>query len=160
MRTLRPNWVRPWDGNNVIRLRDCGGRSELIQTMPAELRSCLALGSDTTLMVWADCDHDMPDGDALRSKFWEAACHAGISREDFDTVVFVFAKDRLENWIEFLNTGTTNENAEGPRIQHLREAADAAKSLATRCQGGDSGPLPPSLNWSCENWRSLTKRKR
>lgn len=31
------------------------------------------MGADTTLMVWADLDHDMEDGDALKAKFREVA---------------------------------------------------------------------------------------
>lgn len=77
----------------------------MIATMPAELRSCLSMGGDTTLMVWADLDHDMETGEDLREQFWAAAEAAGIQREEFEQVVFVFAKDRLENWIEFLLKG-------------------------------------------------------
>ena len=81
--------------------------------MPEELRTCLEMGADTTLMVWADLDDDMADGDQLRQAFWTSAEKNGITKEQFDTVVFVFAKDRLENWIEFLLTGSTDESREG-----------------------------------------------
>ena len=75
--------------------------------------------------------------------------------------VFLFAKDRLENWIEFLLTGTTDESKEGPRQKHDRQVADAAKSLARRCESGAAEPkLPPSLAWSCENWHKLVERMR
>jgi hypothetical protein len=117
------------------------------------------MGGATTLIVSADLDHDMPDGDALTERFWQEAMRAGISREEFDRVVFVFAKDRLENWIEFLTTGVTDESKEGPRVKHNREVAEAAKRLADRCKSGSVRPLlPPSLIWSCENWKALTKR--
>src|SRR4051812_28115379 len=66
LKALDPAWIRPWKGNNVIRAVDCGGRTELITRMPQELRACLAMGGDTTLMVWADLDHDMEDGDELK----------------------------------------------------------------------------------------------
>ncbi|OQW97585.1 MAG: hypothetical protein BWK77_01430 [Verrucomicrobia bacterium A1] len=127
--------------------------------MPRELKICLAAGGTTTLMVWADLDHDMHNGEQLRDEFWTKAQAAGITSEQFDGVVFAFAKDRLENWIQFLATGATDESQEGPRIRHNRHAADAAVALATRCQGqAKNPPLPPSLAWSCGNWRKLVKR--
>jgi hypothetical protein len=161
LKKLDPAWVRPWEGNNIIRAVDCGGRGELIAKMPAELQNCLDMGGDTTLMVWADLDHDMRDGATLREQFWATAQQAGITRAQFDEVVFVFAKDRLENWIEFLLTGATDESREGPRQRHDRPVAEAAKALATRCASGALEPqLPPSLAWSCVNWRRLVERMR
>lgn len=159
LKALKPAWIRPWEGNNIIRPVDCGGRNDLMARMSAELQSCLARGGDTTLMVWADLDHDMQDGDELREKFWAVAQQTGIKKEQFEQVVFVFAKDRLENWIEFLLTGTTDESKEGPRQKHDRPVADAAKSLARRCLSGAAEPnFPPSLAWSCRNWRTLVER--
>lgn len=159
LKALDPAWIRPWNGNNIVRTVDCGGRSDLIATMPAELRSCLAMGGATTLMVWADLDDDMADGDELKAKFWTVAQQSGITKEQFDQVVFVFAKDRIENWIEFLLTGTTDESKEGPRQKHDKPVADAAKSLAKRCSSGAAEPqLSPSLAWSCRNWRTLVAR--
>ena len=161
LKALDPAWIRPWQGNNIVRPVDCGGRSDLIARMPSELRNCLAMGGNTTLMVWADLDHDMASGDQLKEQFWSAAQQAGIQREDFDQVVFVFAKDRLENWIEFLLAGTTDESREGPRRKHDKEVAEAARSLARRCVSGAVEPkLPSSLSWSCQNWRKLVDRMR
>jgi hypothetical protein len=161
LKALHPAWIRPWEGNNIIRPIDCGGRDDLIARTPTELRSCLEVGGDTTLMVWADLDDDMDDGDKLREKFWTTAKQAGITKEQFDQVVFVFAKDRLENWVEFLLTGTTDESKEGPRQRHSRPVADAARKLAQRCKGQTAGPPnPPSLDWSCQNWHSLVERMR
>ena len=59
------------------------------------------MGADTTLMVWADLDHDMNDGNQLRDKSREKARENGIADIDFDRVVFVFAKDRLETGLNF-----------------------------------------------------------
>lgn len=159
LKALDPAWIRPWPGNNIIRPVDCGGRKALIERMPDELRSCLAMGGDTTLMVWADVDDDMGDGEALKHEFWAEAQQKGISKEQFDRVVFVFAKDRLENWIEFLQTGATDESKEGPRVRHGRLAAEAARTLAGNCLSGTPIPaIPPSLEWSCKNWRALVAR--
>lgn len=161
LKALDPAWVRPWQGNNIIRLIDCGGRKDVIARMSQELKVCRQAGGHTTLMVWADLDHDMETGDQLRARFWEEAQTAGTSREQFDEVVFVFAKDRLENWIQFLLTGSTDELREGPRQKHGAVVADAARRLARRCQGGEAGPPnPPSLEWSCGNWRALVRRMR
>ena len=91
LKALDPAWIRPWNGNNIVRTVDCGGRSDLIAKMPAELRNCLEMGGTTTLMVWADLDDDMADGDELRAKFWTVAQQAGITKTQFDQVVFVFA---------------------------------------------------------------------
>lgn len=158
LKALDPAWIRPWQGNNIIRTNACGGRSDLISKMPSELRACLEMGGDTTLMVWADLDHDVENGEELKARFWTAAEQDGITREQFDQVVFVFAKDRIENWIEFLLTGTTDELREGPRQKHDKSVADAAKTLAKRCLGRENGPpIPPSLEWSCQNWRNLVE---
>ncbi|MFI5380462.1 MAG: hypothetical protein ACHRHE_14280 [Tepidisphaerales bacterium] len=161
LKALDPAWIRPWKGNNIIRAVDCGGRKELIARMPGELRNCLAMGGGTTLMVWADMDHDMVDGERLKEEFRTVAQQEGITKEEFDQVVFAFAKDRLENWIEFLLTGTTAESREGPRQQHDRTAADAARKLAQTCKGQAVEPqIPQSLDWSCRNWQTLVKRMR
>ena len=160
LKALDPAWIRPLKGNNIIRTKDCGGRSSLIATMPEELRTCLEMGADTTLMVWADLDHDMADGDQLRQEFWTRSEQNGITKDQFDTVVFVFAKDRLENWIEFLLTGSTDEAQEGPREKNGRRVAEAARRLAQRCRQLHGAHLPPSLNWSCQNWRRLVERMR
>jgi hypothetical protein len=159
LKALDPAWIRPWTGNNIVRTVDCGGRSDLIAKMPTELMSCLGMGGSTTLMVWADLDDDMTDGEDLKAKFWAVAQQGGITQGQFDQVVFVFAKDRLENWIEFLLTGATDESKEGPRQKHDRLVADAAKLLARRCASGAAEPkLTPSLAWSCRNWHALKER--
>jgi hypothetical protein len=161
LRALDPSWIRPWQGNNIVRPVDCGGRKDLIARTPGELRNCLAMGGDTTLIVWADLDHDIPDGEKLKEEFWAVARQSGITREEFDQVVFVFAKDRLENWIEYLLTGNTDESREGPREKKDRRVAEAARALAQRCKLGTPEPhLPPSLAWSCQNWRQLVERMR
>ncbi|MCL2479313.1 MAG: hypothetical protein FWF22_07415, partial [Treponema sp.] len=40
----------------------------------------------------------------------------------FDKVVFICPKDRIENWIQYLATGTTDENMEGPRIKKSKRS--------------------------------------
>lgn len=158
MKTLKPAWVRP-QGSSVVAPEPCGGRKALIEKMPGRLRNCLSRGGHTTLMVWADCDDSCADGESLKSAFWKEAERQGITREQFDGVVFVFAKDRLENWIEFLRTGITDEAKEGPRVKHGRDVADAAKKLADLCKTGKPlDAMPPSLQWSCRNWRALAER--
>jgi hypothetical protein len=127
--------------------------------MPSELRNCLDAGANTTLMVWSDLDDDRDNGDALKADFWQEAQRNGISTDGFDSVVFIFAKDRLENWIEFLETGKTDESKEGPRVKHNRTVADAAKKLADFCKAGKPvDDMPRSLQWSCRNWRALADR--
>ncbi len=159
MKSLRPSWLRPWSGNNVIRLVSCGGRKEVVENLPTELANCLDAGGHTTLMVWADCDDDCDDGDALKNKFWKEAEKSGITEDDFYRIVFIFAKHRLENWIQFLNTGKTNEAEKGPRLRHGKKAAEAARKLASTCRGGKPvDNMPPSLQWSCKNWQALVER--
>ena len=158
LKALDPAWIRPWK-NNFVRTIDCGGRGELIARMPTELLSCLEMGGDTTLMVWADLDDDVADGEDLKAMFRTVAQQAGITDDQFEQVVFAFAKDRIENWIEFLLTGKTDESKEGPRQKHDRPVAEAARSLARRCSLAAEEPrLPPSLAWSCRNWRTLVER--
>lgn len=159
MKSLNPDWLRPWEGSNKLRLVPCGGRKALIARMPAELKTCFATGGNTTLMVWADCDDDCADGEALKAHFWREAERHGITKQQFDGVVFIFAKDRLENWIEFLETGRTDESEEGPRVKNNRAVADAARTLADFCSGRKPvHGMPPSLQWSCKNWHALAER--
>jgi len=163
MKALKPAWIRKDDskqgGSNFARIESCGGRNALLKKMPLELQHCLKQGGHTTLMVWADCDHDCTNGEALRITFWKEAELQGITKEQFDRVVFIFAKDRLENWIEFLKTGKTDETQEGPRVKYGREVADAARKLADSCIAGKPvADMPPSLQWSCKNWRVLVER--
>lgn len=159
IKSLDPGWLRPWGGSNTLRLVPCGGRKAVIEKMPEDLQSCLKAGGQTTLMVWADCDDDRADGNALKADFWKESQQHGISKADFDRAVFIFAQDRLENWIEFLLTGNTDETKEGPRVKSDRDAADAAKKLAEFCRDGQQvAGMPPSLQWSCKNWRALVER--
>lgn len=156
---LNPSWLRAYKGSNLVRPIGCGGRGELIRQVPSQLRACIHAGSDTTLVVFADVDDDKADCDALKAEFWRVARDAGISETEFSQVVFAFAKDRLENWIQFLHTGSTDESLEGPRVQHTRQAAEAARRLADRCTNqSNDPPLPASLAWSCGNWRKLVER--
>lgn len=158
IKKINPGWLRK-EGSNYVRTVPCGGRKELISETPGELQKCLARGGDTTLMVWADLDDDMSNGDDLKKAFWEEAQRADISEDEFNQVVFAFAKDRLENWIEFLLTGSTDENQEGPRVKNNKQVAEAAKALADRCKSNQQDPpLPDSLVWSCRNWRALVDR--
>ncbi len=157
IRSLNPPWIRP-QGSNLVRLEACGNRNGVMAELPRHLRQCIQAGGNTTLMVWADLDDDITSGNELQRKFWEHANSAGITAEEFEQVVFAFAKDRIENWIEFLLHGATNESVEGPRVSN-RDAAQAAKLLAKRCQQNAMHPqLPPSLEWSCRNWRKLAER--
>lgn len=136
-----------------------GTRSELIKATPGELAFCLTQGANTTLMVWADVDDDMADCNALKEAFWKEAQSQRIGKEQFAQIVFAFAKDRMENWIEFLNTGNTDESIEGPRLGHNQDATKAADRLATLCRNSASiVNIPPSLEWSCRNWHSLVAR--
>lgn len=160
IKRLDPAWIRPWPGNNVIRTQDCGGRSTLMAQVPKELMAASQAGANTTLIVWADVDDNMENPDRLKQAFWTAAQSAGITSEQFAQVVFAFAEDRMENWIEFLNSGTTDESREGPRVKDV-EAVKAAKQLADLCVRGAPIPqIPASLEWSCRNWRALVNRMR
>ncbi len=158
IKKLDPAWIRPWPGNNVIRTVDCGGRLTLISKLPTEIKAAAQAGGNTTVMVWADVDDNMASPDALRAAFWAECQRAGISPERFEEVVFALAEDRIENWIEFLNKGSTDESREGPRAKDS-EAVQAARRLAELCSKGAAVPnLPASLQWSCQNWRRLRER--
>jgi hypothetical protein len=158
IRTLKPGWLRP-AGTNYLRIEPRGGRKEVIAEMPKLLKDCLGAGSAMTLMVWADCDDDCDDPDGLKVYFWNHAQQQGITKEEFERVVFIFAKDRIENWIEFLTTGNTDEAKEGPRVRHSSAAAVAARKLAAMCtEGKPVDNMPPSLQWSCKSWRTLVER--
>jgi hypothetical protein len=160
IKSLKPSWIRPI-GSNSVRLEACGGRTELMEKMPEHLKTCIEAGGDVTLMVWADVDKDA-DPEALKEKFWVKAKAAGLTREQFDLVVFAFARYRIENWIQFLTSGVTVESDRdedrGPRVID-KVASDAARKLAERCQKQKVTPkLPASLEWSCKNWKALSLR--
>ncbi len=160
IRKLDPAWIRPWPGSNVIRTDGCEGRASLIAKLPQEIIAAERAGGNTTVMVWADVDDNMENPDQLKAAFWAAAQEAGITIDQFSKVVFAFAEDRLENWIEFLNTGSTDESKEGPRVKDP-EAVKAAKVLGDKClSGADIPNIPASLEWSCRNWRTLKNRMR
>ena len=160
LKRLDPAWIRPWPGNNVIRTVDCGGRSTLIATMAKELKAAGQVGGKTTLMIWADVDDDLESPEKLKALFWAAAQTEGIAPDQFGGVVFAFARDRLENWVEFLNSGATDESREGPRVKDP-DAVKAARILGDLCLKGAPIPnIPPSLEWSCRNWRALVERMR
>ena len=158
LKAYDPEWLRPGETGKA-RFVACGGKSELLKAFPNELSWCDSRGGDTTLIVFADVDDVLGNGDQLKQKYWDAARTAGIAREIFDQVVFIFPKDRIENWIEFLLTGNTNENREGPRVFPAK-AKEAAKLLAKKCRSraGPQEAFPPSLEWSCRNWRALIER--
>jgi len=158
IKELSPSWLRPWPGNNAIRPVDCGPRSSLIDRLPSEIKAAEQAGGHTSVLVWADVDDDLPNPEALKAAFWAKAQASGISIAQFDRVVFALSKDRLENWIEFLNTGSTDESREGPRVQ-VAEAVAAARKLAKMCESrAPVRGIPPSLEWSCRNWQALKAR--
>ena len=160
IKKLNPAWIRPWPGNNVIRTVDCGGRSTLMASVAKELKAANEAGADTTLIVWADLDDNMETPEMLKQAFREAAQRDRITQNEFNRVVFAFAKDRLENWVEFLNSGATDESREGPRVKDI-DAVKAARKLADLClRGASISNIPPSLEWSCRNWWDLVNRLR
>lgn len=157
LKAYNPEWIRPW-GTSKVRLVAKGGKTELLAEFPREFRNVLKAGSDTTLIVFADIDESLQNGDELKDKYLESARANGISEEDFKKVVFIFSKDRIENWVQFLQTGSTDENVEGPRVGNNSTVREAAQKLAGMCLSGKPvSSLPPSLRWSCENWHKLVK---
>jgi hypothetical protein len=155
-----PEWLRPYS-TGVVYFRPCGGKSSLLKVFPEELKNCITRGSNTTLVVLTDLDDECTDGEELKKQYWEAAKEQGIAREKFDGVLFITPKYRIENWIEYLSTGTTDENEKGPRLKYTGvDARKMAKDLVDMCRNPKKCPdtFPPSLEWSCQNWHSLVKR--
>ena len=153
LKAYSAKWMRPWT------LVPCGDKTRLLERFPKELKICGSRGGNTTLIVMADVD-DCKDSDALKAKYRKAAQAEGISQDLFDQVVFAFPKDRIENWVQYIKTGTTDENVEGPRVKNPG-AATAAKKLADICKSGsDNSSFPPSLKWSCISWSNMTRRVR
>ena len=159
LRAYKPRWLR--GGTASVRPRDCGGIANLLKEFPEELEICARQGGDVTLIVLADVDDTHENCDALKAKFKSIADASGLSDELFERVVFIFPKDRIENWIEYIKTESTDENKEAPRVS-APDAACAAKELAKMCKNQSklSEPLPPSLHWSCQNWKALVERMR
>jgi len=159
IKEYKPDWIRPFTTGKA-RFEGCGGKSELLQKFPQELRNCIAAGSDTTLIVFADIDEKLDNGEELKEKYWENAQKTGITREEFEKAVFIFSKDRIENWIQYLSTGTTDENVEGPRVKNNSEAKNMAQLLARKCRQLQQNKenFPPSLEWSCRNWKVLVEK--
>jgi hypothetical protein len=89
LKAYDPEWIRPWK-TTAARFTGYGGKAELRKAFPKELQSCSTAGGDTTLVVLADVDDDLENGDELKSKYWKEAETAGLSRELFEKVVFIF----------------------------------------------------------------------
>lgn len=154
LKEYKPRWLRPYE-NTKLRLVPCGGKTELLNKFPNELQLVHAQGSDTTLVVFADIDDDIETGDELKKRYEEKMNTCNIPKEWLNEVVFIFSKDRIENWIEYILEGKTNENIEGKRVDRSA-AKKAAQELAKLCKGGKPQTmLPPSLQWSCKNWHNL-----
>ena len=163
LKAYNPGWLRPYTKppmTGIVDFKPYGSKSVLLQNFPQELKNCIARGSDTTLIVLADIDDKLKNGEELKKAYWETAQEAGITREMFDKAVFIFPKDRIENWIQYLSTGVTDENTEGPRVKNNREAKDMARHLAEKCRRPQQirETFPPSLEWSCHNWKNLVER--
>lgn len=155
---LDPSWLRPFKSSKIRTIAK-GSRPAVMQATVEELQNCLAMGADVTLVVLADVD-DEQDCDTLREKFWNVVQKSGITQQQFEKVVFILPKNRIENWIEFLLKGQTYEDREGPRVNDFDQVRKAAKKLSAICQQQSSANLPASLEWSCRNWRALTARMR
>jgi hypothetical protein len=159
LKTYNPEWLRPF-ATGKARFIACGSKAELQQRFPQELKNCNSMGSDTTLIVLADID-ELETGGQLKNLYWETAEKNGITREMFEKAVFVCPKYQIENWVQYLSTGDTNENTEGPRVGNdNRKVRDMAQVLAKKCRQTQQTKvsLPPSLEWSCHNWRILVER--
>ncbi|MDR0312697.1 MAG: hypothetical protein LBI14_03795 [Treponema sp.] len=159
LKAYDPDWLRPFSTGKA-RFIDCGGKAELQRKFPQELKNCIAMGSDTTLIVLADLD-TLETGDQLKKLYWETAKENGITQEMFEKAVFICPKYRIENWVQYLSTGNTDEEEEGPRVKNNNsKVRDMAQVLAKKCRQIQQTKvsLPPSLEWSCHNWRILVER--
>jgi hypothetical protein len=158
LKAYNPEWLRP-RSTGIVRFVPCGGKAELLKAFPAELRACEAAGGNTTLIILTDADKDKPE--YLKEKYRNAAKAEGLAKEVFEKIIFIFPKYRIENWVEFLINGTTDENKEGQRISDFSTVREAARKLAENCRLNVTDPLlPPALQWSCGNWRDLVERMR
>jgi len=160
LKAYDPEWLRPFVTGKA-RFIGCGGKSELQKKFPQELKNCLNAGSDTTLIVLADVD-ELKNGEQLKEQYWEIARQNKISEESFENVVFIFPRKRIENWVQYLSTGVTDEGTVGPRDYNFSEAKDMAQKLAKKCRQPQQTKetLPKSLEWSCNNWKALVERMR
>jgi len=163
------NWVRK-TGSNLVRCIDCGDQLGVLNRFPIELRACMEAGANTTLVVFTDLDDDCENGDERKKEYWEKTdqtlrdVNSQKRKEWFDHAVFIFPKDRIENWIQFLLDGATDEHTEGPRLKKNPTGNNrvrvAARKLAKLCQRAERPPaeFPPSLLWSCKSWKTLVHR--
>jgi hypothetical protein len=158
LKAYNPEWLRPWK-TGLVRFIGYGDKTTLLNHFVPELKTCINYGSDVTLIVLADVD-DLKDCEELKRIYWQKAQEAGIKEDAFNKVVFAFPRNRIENWVEFLLTGKTNEGKEGPRIYDNTKVRDAGKKLAELCRNtGEMGEVfPQSLLWTCKNWHTLVSR--
>jgi len=71
LKAYNPKWLRPYTTPPTTGIADykpCGSKSELLQKFPQELENCIKRGSDTTLIVLADIDDKLKDGEELKKK--------------------------------------------------------------------------------------------
>ena len=107
----------------------------------------------TALVVLIDADRDSVEtirrllDDRLKQEQMNA-----LSSED--RVFIASPKWRIENWIEYLKTGKTDEKSQGPRLDDEGSARTLALDLHRKCLV--KSPLlnvPPSLGKACEEWQ-------
>ncbi|MCL2016106.1 MAG: hypothetical protein FWG68_07680 [Defluviitaleaceae bacterium] len=162
LKKLNPTWLRPW-AKSKVKLIPCTDKTTMLKHyFPVELERCTKMGADTTLVVMTDLDDDCANGDILRDKYRQIAENAEIDEKLFAKVVFICPKYRIENWIEYLNTGHTDENIKAPRTDN-NSAKMAAIKLADMCQKNvdkniGNADFPLSLKWSCNNWNEISRQ--
>jgi hypothetical protein len=68
LKSYDPEWIRPWK-TGAVHFVECGGKSELLDAFPQGLQKCEAAGVDRPLIVLADIDDKLENGDQLKEKY-------------------------------------------------------------------------------------------
>jgi hypothetical protein len=144
--------------NKITRVRRIepvrmGRRSMLVNDFPRQLKAVRSRGGKAALVVLIDADHDSVQEirEVLDRRLKEADMPT-ISPED--PIFIAIPKWRIENWIEYLRTGDTDEAAQGARLIDEASARPLAAKLHETCLNGP--PLaspPPSLEQACTEWQ-------
>lgn len=129
-----------------------GSRALLVQDFPRQVKAVRSRGGAAALVVLIDADRDSVD------KVWnilnDRLKQEGMSVISSSDLIFIASpKWRIENWIEYLRTGATNEELQGPRLEDEGSAREDAGSLYQMCVTRALPPNPPpSLKAACEQW--------
>lgn len=134
-----------------------GSRANVINRFPKELKA-LRSRSGSALVVMIDADKDSVSD--VRQIIDQKLAQTGEPPVRVKDLVFVASpKWRIENWIQYLREGHTDESKQGPRLDKENSCREDAKRLFESCIGNVALlQAPESLESACAEWKPFRNR--